>query len=268
MWEIQNTVVFLGLALPFHLFILAIIGLIVAVLLGLYEKKINKNTTENTHYYFLFSFQKWTDILTNGLIAFILVWKLAIVLTDFSSVLRDPMLLLFGHGGMWGQMLGGLVALAVMWFSCRKRSLHFRAFIDLLAYWGLATYTLFSFIVQKSGHPTTVPWGITFQDLDTSYHPISLYAGISGVIIILFIHLFKIVQPLQDSADIETDAGSISQKTGRTAGWIFFTAGIGNLYISTMAFQPFALLGFSFYQWGLVVLIQVGLILLIFLQKR
>lgn len=66
--------------------------------------------------------KKYAEILSDGFFYLVIVWKLSVVLTDFSSVIRSPISLIYFDGGVVGFYLGLVfVAGKILWDSKKKR---------------------------------------------------------------------------------------------------------------------------------------------------
>ncbi|WP_203245975.1 hypothetical protein [Sporosarcina beigongshangi] len=66
--------------------------------------------------------KKYAEILSDAFFYLIIVWKLSVLLTDFSSVIRSPLSLIYFDGGVVGFYLGLVfVAGKILWDSKKKR---------------------------------------------------------------------------------------------------------------------------------------------------
>ena len=62
--------------------------------------------------------KKWSDVYSDAVFTFIIVWKLSLLVTDFKSVVSYPISLLYFNGGTIGVYVGVIVASLQIW---RKR---------------------------------------------------------------------------------------------------------------------------------------------------
>ncbi|TQR20256.1 hypothetical protein [Psychrobacillus vulpis] len=62
------------------------------------------------------------EILVDVAFTFIIVWKLSVILTDFSMVIKFPLSILYFNGGKTGVILGTLFASFKLYVSLKKRN--------------------------------------------------------------------------------------------------------------------------------------------------
>ena len=62
--------------------------------------------------------KKWSELYSDAIFTFIIVWKLSLLVTDFKTVVNNPITLLYFNGGTMGVLLGAIVASLQIW---RKR---------------------------------------------------------------------------------------------------------------------------------------------------
>lgn len=62
--------------------------------------------------------KKWSEAYSDAAFTFILVWKFSLLVTDFKTVVAQPISLLYFNGGTVGVFLGAIVASLQIW---RKR---------------------------------------------------------------------------------------------------------------------------------------------------
>ena len=62
--------------------------------------------------------KKWSELYSDAIFTFIIVWKLSLLVTDFKTVVNNPITLLYFNGGTMGVLLGVIVASLQIW---RKR---------------------------------------------------------------------------------------------------------------------------------------------------
>lgn len=63
------------------------------------------------------------DVLLDGIFYFVLVWKLSVLITDFTIVIKWPLSIIYFHGGRTGVYLGLLTACVVVYRSIKKKRL-------------------------------------------------------------------------------------------------------------------------------------------------
>ncbi|MCS5503289.1 hypothetical protein NY607_19465 [Lysinibacillus sp. A4] len=54
--------------------------------------------------------KKWSELYSDAIFTFIIVWKLSLLVTDFKTVVNNPITLLYFNGGTMGVLLGVIVA--------------------------------------------------------------------------------------------------------------------------------------------------------------
>ncbi|REB11179.1 hypothetical protein DVB69_00955 [Sporosarcina sp. BI001-red] len=62
------------------------------------------------------------DLFVDALFTTIIIWKLSVIVTDFETVRRAPMAILYFNGGMFGFLLGILIAALFFLFSRKLNS--------------------------------------------------------------------------------------------------------------------------------------------------
>lgn len=62
---------------------------------------------------------KWSELYSDAIFTFIIVWKLSLLVTDFKTAVSNPITLLYFNGGTIGVYLGVIVASLQIW---RKRN--------------------------------------------------------------------------------------------------------------------------------------------------
>lgn len=63
------------------------------------------------------------DVLADAIFYFIIIWKLSVIVTDFSSVINSPLSLIYFHGGLVGFYLGLFAAGVRIFIEMTKRNL-------------------------------------------------------------------------------------------------------------------------------------------------
>lgn len=67
--------------------------------------------------------KKWSEAYSDAAFTFILVWKFSLLVTDFKSVVAQPISLLYFNGGTVGVFLGVIAASLQVWRKRRQLSL-------------------------------------------------------------------------------------------------------------------------------------------------
>jgi hypothetical protein len=186
-------------------------------------------------------FQTWKDILLNGLITYLIVWKLSYLLLDPMILLNNPIRLILANGGVIGHILGAALALFVIYRSAKKANYSLFMFFDLFMFWLLITLSVYWLIIRAYGLPTNLPWGIRFSDSSLAYHPIHIYQFLLSASIFLYLHLKKL--PL-----------GLGKYTTRS----LLLLGIGLLLLSNLTLQLSSFLGLSILQWFYILLALTG----------
>lgn len=187
------------------------------------------------------------DILFNGILTYLLVWKFSHILLDPFAVFNNLSLLILSNGGLWGHMLGGLATLFVIYRSAKKTNFSLLLFSDLFMYGLLLTFTVYWLVLRSYGLPTTMPWGINFSGSMAFYHPVHLYQFLLGAFILLYLSTQK-----------------LSFGQGRYAGLSLFYLGIGLLIISNFSIRIHTFWGLGVMQWGYILISTIGLLLMMY----
>jgi hypothetical protein len=185
----------------------------------------------------------WGEILFNGILTYLLVWKFSHILFDPLAVFNNLSLLILSNGGVWGHVIGGLATLFVIYRTAKKENYSLLLFADLFMYGLLITLTVYWLILRAYGLPTSMPWGISFIGSVTSYHPIHLYQFLLGALILLYLSTKK-----------------LSFGQGKYTGLSLFYLGIGLLAISNFSIKLHTLWGLEILQWGYIAISIVGLV--------
>lgn len=64
-----------------------------------------------------------TSMYSDAVLELILIWKLSVIVTEFSMVIENPLIILYFNGGMIGFVLGMLIILTKLWYKLHKRGL-------------------------------------------------------------------------------------------------------------------------------------------------
>lgn len=59
----------------------------------------------------------WSGVYGDAIFTFILVWKFSLIITDFPSVVSQPLALLYFNGGTLGVLLGTVAILLQLWWK-------------------------------------------------------------------------------------------------------------------------------------------------------
>lgn len=232
MFNIPKVISLGPLIIPLPLLLLIIIGISMSYVV-LYQ---NRN--------WKFTIEPWTEILLNGFVIYILIWKFSYILLDPLGILHQPKLLLLANGGLMGLILGALGSLIGMYYFARKKGFPFPLFLDLSTYWVLLSFTTYWLIVRSYGLPTSVPWGISFEESMVTYHPIHFYQALIGFSILLFLLKIK----------------KISFGEGLFTGYSLLLTGLGLLFMSNFAFHSQVLSGLAPLQWFYLSLLLIGIV--------
>lgn len=225
--------------LPLHYLLFTIIGY--SATYFIYQKSKSLNVSHKT----------WLEILINGLIAYIVVWKFSFILFDPLSIIRNPSLILLGTGGFFGNILGIFIGLVVIVRSAKKVNYSYLLFVDLFMYWLLITLTVYWTIISSYGLPTNLTWGIGFENSVMKYHPIHWYTLLLGTSVLLYLKLKKVVFG-----------------RGEYASFSLFLFGLGLLFISNFSYQRNPFFGLFPLQWLYLSMIVIGVAAYVFLNKR
>lgn len=61
------------------------------------------------------------SIFSDAVLQFVLIWKFSVIVTDFSSVIKHPLTILYFNGGMMGLVAGILFMCISLWHKIRQR---------------------------------------------------------------------------------------------------------------------------------------------------
>ncbi len=64
--------------------------------------------------------KKHAEVISDALFYIVIVWKLSIILTDFGSIVRSPLAIIYFHGGAFGFCLGLLVVAGKFLWAVKK----------------------------------------------------------------------------------------------------------------------------------------------------
>ncbi|MEX2104810.1 MAG: hypothetical protein WD907_05720 [Bacilli bacterium] len=183
----------------------------------------------------------WIDILLTSMLLYIAVWKFSTLLFHPTLLLYNPATILFGNGGSIGMSIGGLVALIYIFITVNRKGIPYFVFTDLLFYWLLITITAYWFIVPDFGKLTSLPWGVSVNDVTYAYHSLNMYRFIVGLSLLIYLSTKK----------IPFGSGVISII-------LIVSFGIGLLFISSLQYHSHTYLGLASVQWIYLVMIIFG----------
>ncbi len=108
--------------------------------------------------------KKWSEAYSDAAFTFILVWKFSLLVTDFKSVVAQPISLLYFNGGTVGVFLGAIVASLQVWRKQQKLPLQDH---HILAYsWAIIlTQSIYQWLVVLFNDNSTTSEVITLMVL-------------------------------------------------------------------------------------------------------
>ncbi|XRD25670.1 hypothetical protein AABM34_03565 [Lysinibacillus fusiformis] len=91
--------------------------------------------------------KKWSEAYSDAAFTFILVWKFSLLVTDFKSVVAQPISLLYFNGGTVGVFLGAIAASLQVWR--KRRQLSLQGYHHIMAYsWAIIlTQSIYQWLV-------------------------------------------------------------------------------------------------------------------------
>lgn len=89
-----------------------------------------------------------TSIFIDASFAFILVWKLSVIVTDFQTVLNQPLSILYFNGGYVGVGMGTIAAFYVLFKANYLEPKNYRTFPLLMS-----SYYLFFMVLLNENNP-------------------------------------------------------------------------------------------------------------------
>ena len=137
--------------------------------------------------------EKLLDLSLIALISAFVGGRAFFVFTHY-DLFRKQLLSIFSfwEGGFvfYGALVGVLAAVFV---TCRKWKWPFLQIADFGALAALAAYTLVKigalFAGIDFGTPTSLPWGVEFENLDGARHPVQLYEAVSAAVFFIVMRL-------------------------------------------------------------------------------
>lgn len=108
--------------------------------------------------------KKWSEAYSDAAFTFILVWKFSLLVTDFKSVVAQPISLLYFNGGTVGVFLGAIAASLQVWRKRYKLSLQGH---HIIAYsWAIIlTQSIYQWLVVLFNDNSTTSEVITLMVL-------------------------------------------------------------------------------------------------------
>ncbi|MEK5429940.1 hypothetical protein MKY88_03650 [Lysinibacillus sp. FSL R7-0073] len=108
--------------------------------------------------------KKWSEAYSDAAFTFILVWKFSLLVTDFKSVVAQPISLLYFNGGTVGVFLGAIVASFQIWLKRHKVPLQGQ---NIMAYsWAIIlTQSIYQWLVVLFNDNSTTSEVITLMVL-------------------------------------------------------------------------------------------------------
>lgn len=163
-------------------------------------------------------------IISNGIIAFIIVWKFGAVITDISILWTRPLGLLIFTGGLQETYYGILAAILTLMYGLRKKGISIRFLAEI------------------------IPWGIAgcmaiYQLFNLNANELNIYICILAVIIMFGLMQIRTKHHLDSTNSLQ---------------WFCISLGLGMLLITLFA-QPIEDSLLSMKQIWLVVLVLSGI---------
>ena len=95
----------------------------------------------------------WSGVYGDAIFTFILVWKFSLLITDFPSVISQPLTLLYFNGGTVGVLLGAVAVLCQFWW--KRQQLQFTTAGVLASGWAIIlTQSIYQwFVVLLNDNP-------------------------------------------------------------------------------------------------------------------
>lgn len=128
------------------------------------------------------------DTLLNGFLIGFFVWKLFPALLDVSLLWPNPLKALMVTGGAMAAFAGLLTGVVYVVVASIRRGVTLRALTDAAAYGG-AAFLLVQAVAGgwSYGALTRLPWGIVLTDPSLRYHPLNVYEGLVGLVVLLVV---------------------------------------------------------------------------------
>ena len=184
-------------------------------------------------------------VLVNAALVGLIGWKLAPLLEQ-PSLLLTPLKLIMLQGAGRQAAVGLAIAAGYIVAALYRRRLPLELTADLLAAGAAALLAVHGVVSGwRYGSPTSLPWGIVYQDGGVAYHPINTYTALVGVALVAALVLRY---PYGD---------------GKGAVFVAISVGPALLAISLVSGQPVVppAFGLSAAQWAYAGVTAVGIFL-------
>lgn len=187
------------------------------------------------------------DLIFNGAIIVFMTWRLGIIVTQPSLLWTNPLKLLLVSGSSTEIALGLLVACIYMYIQMHKHRIPLFLVLDVLTIGVTAAACLFYALIPAYGLPTTLPWGIGYEDTVTRFHPSHAYAALLLVPVFIWQHR------------VETRKKSLGQ--GVLFKYSLLFGGMSGMIASFFAADETTLLYLSLPQAGFLFMLVIGMLL-------
>ncbi len=192
------------------------------------------------------------DKFSTGLMIVFFVWKFSPVLFTPSALWENPLGLLTMAGSVTGMWLGIAAALLYIDRSLRRMQVPRLFFTDLLSLGIVVMLFVYNLLGWQYGTVTTLPWGISIENLEYKYHPVNAYLLL--VTLPIFIWLWR--------------KNSSLLGTGSMAVNVLIYYGMGLMLVSFFKQNTSLFAGLSGEQLLYLLLMILGLLLPIFLKRN
>ncbi|HEY0828988.1 MAG TPA: prolipoprotein diacylglyceryl transferase family protein [Bacilli bacterium] len=192
------------------------------------------------------------DRFSTGLMIVFFVWKFSPVLFTPSILWENPLGLLTMTGSINGTLLG--IAAAILYTNrwLRRMKVPRLFFADLLSLGTVVMLFVYNLLGWQYGTITTLPWGVSIEDLDYKYHPVNVY--------LLLITLPMLIWLWRKSLTL--------LGTGSMAMNVLIYYGMGLMLVSFFKQKTSLFVGLSGEQILYLLMMFFGLFLSIFLNKN
>jgi hypothetical protein len=181
------------------------------------------------------------DVYVNAGLWFFFTWKFGAVITEPSLIWKDPMKLIVISGSVTEVIFGLVAACAYIAITLFRQRIALKLFLDIWAV-GITTFTLtYVLLIRSYGKPTDLPWGISFEGVQTDYHPVHAYMLI--LLIPVCIRLLLILRHMG---------------TGILWREFLILYGLAGLLVSLFSYSDVAVILLSWTQWLFVSMIISG----------
>lgn len=191
------------------------------------------------------------DKFSNGLMIVFFVWKFSPVLFTPSILWNNPLGLLTLAGSITGVWLGIIAAVLYMYRCLNRMQVPWVFFGDLLSLGMVVMLFVYNLLGWQYGTMTTLPWGVSIENLAYKYHPVNAY--------LLLVTLPALVWLWRKSSSF--------LGTGSMAVNVLIYYGMGLMLVSFFKQKTSLFAGLSGEQLLYLLLMFLGLLLPIFLNK-